>query len=240
MQNKEEASKKLSIWMYAFVVLVALLVFRFVVHTYISLSNTPAPTEVLLNQQGGVFSGEDLSKTDLSEGQVKQLFYEVVVKALSYDYLSFSTDEQYASYLTEGGTDLPDHRDVLMPWFTDEAYEAVMDSVQSMPWMSDFYNERIQLIVRTSRPPVRKNIDTIWSVNSEGELEASYTGFLYVESRSRVVRSRSFRVNYTGVIKRVPLTGFNHKNDYYFPPMVELNTSGWKISELSLDSERRN
>jgi hypothetical protein len=241
MQNKDEASVKLRPLMYVFVALLFLLVARLGVHTYLSITNEPEVEDVLLNQQGGIFGGEDLSQSSLSEGQVKQLFYEIVSKSLSYDYLSFASKEKYQEYIRgDESVDLPDHRDVLAPWFTDGAYKALLSDVAEMPWMNDFYNERIQLFVKTSRPPVRLNISQNWRTNSAGELEASYSGFVYVDSRSPVTRNHSYRVDYEGTIKRVPLSRFEHSKGYYFPALVDLNTSGWKVSNLKLEVTRRN
>lgn len=214
--------------------LISMIIFFIGSHLY-----TPPKRDVLLNHLGSLYREEDLTKTVDSEGEVKQLALDWMGVIFNSNYQSFLSDEHYAELLSnKRPTSLPDHRDLIRNYFSEQSYQEVIKNLQSAPWMTDFRTQKRRTLAQFYSPPIHAGEDVGFSVNDAGRLEVKYAGYFYVNSRGFKSADRLFRVDYNIVMERKPNNVYPELPKYFFQAMVPANTTSWRISKLTWDAKR--
>jgi len=200
---------------------------------------TPSTQLVLLNQFGGIYASEDLGKTNVTEGQVKQFAYETLRKTFTYHYLSFLPEDEYQ--LLQSGkqpSDLPDLRDLLTPLYSQDAQKKVVEQLVKSPWMERFYSQRRQIETVFTTPPLQGGA-LGWSRDPDGRLFITYKGNFFLSSMSKGMKTIGYKVNYTITLERKPIFLEDNTGKYYFAPMNPINAFEWRVRDLVWTSERR-
>lgn len=224
-----------SIYVMAFIVVLAIPV-AFVALNYVLV---PEPKTALFNRDNGLFQDEDLSKTSVSEGVVKQYIVDTFERTFDFTFLELTTPSDYR-LLTAGEKeqDLPDHRDVIRPYFSDDAHKHVVSELLDGPWMTNLYRYRGYVLPVTSQPPIRRNANG-WETNSQGYLTGRYDGnIVAVVSLPDQKEVRRFKVDYTVTVTRKPLLFDNRPHTYFFQPLVPKNVGEWHISDVTWTVDR--
>ena len=97
--DMEKATLKLRGFKFFYFISLLIPILVFVAYGIYSVFYTPDKRSILLNQMGGVYINEDLSKTNMSEGEVKQYLAETIAKTFTYNYISFSEKDTYQKKL---------------------------------------------------------------------------------------------------------------------------------------------
>ena len=87
-ETMDSVTKKLNKWKWSYFISLLMSGVLFLGYAGYTLLYTPERQQLLLNQMGGVYVNEDLTKTNASEGQVKQFAYESIAFAFKYNYRS--------------------------------------------------------------------------------------------------------------------------------------------------------
>jgi len=91
----EQAEKSLKKWKSIYIASLLLPFLSWLIYIGLSLTSEPTVRQVLLNHFGAVYREEDLTKTTISEGEVKQFLAESLVDTFEYDYLGFTSPDRY-------------------------------------------------------------------------------------------------------------------------------------------------
>lgn len=238
-ETMESATKKLSKWKILYLSSFFMSFLIFIGYAGYTMFYTPEKQRLLLNQMGGIYTNEDLSKTNESEGQVKQFAYESIEKAFNYDYRSYRSQDEYKKLISgELDVDLPDHRDYIRPLFESSAHKVFIESIDKAPWMNRFYPQRRQIDVRFSVPPLQVSVDG-WVKADDGRLNMEYEGHFFLSVDAKGLKSNSYKINYNVILERKPFVPISDKETYYYKPMVPLNSFEWRIKTLDWEYERR-
>lgn len=231
-----ESLKKLRVMSLVFLSLPLITMMFFFIGSHLY---TPPKRDILLNHLGSLYREEDLTKTVDSEGEVKQLALDWMSVIFNSNHLSFLSDEDYAELLSgKRPTSLPDHRDLIRNYFSEQSYSDVIKNLQSAPWMTDFRTQKRRSIAQFYSPPIHSGENVGFSVNSAGRLEVKYAGYFYVNSRGFKSTDRLFRVDYDIVMERKPNNVYPVLPKYFFQSMVLSNTTAWRISKLTWNAKR--
>jgi hypothetical protein len=240
VENKTEALNKLRKWKWLYFASLTLPFVFFVTYIIYSSLYSPDIQRVLINQANSIYSNEDLSESNISEGKLKQILYLTLKTTFTFNYLSFVDDETYISLIKrERLTDLPDHRDRLKPLYSDDSYDYVISSLKSGEWMNQLYRQRRRIDALVSTPPVRSNISSGWEKSEDGRLNASYSGFLYLISESKDFKNQRYRIDYDVVMERKPNISQIEIPDYFYRPMVKPNTEEWRVKSIEWEVDRK-
>ena len=240
MENKQEAIKALRKWKILFVALFSSIILCLSGYYAYSLSFIPPVERVLINNVGAVYKPEDLTKTSYKEGQVKQVVYDTLMKVFSFNYLSYANDEDYQGYLSgKLDQDIPDHRDVLRPLFSVEAYDEFIVLLSQGEWNSSIHGQKRMATLSIPEPPVKLPSANDWVRGEDGRLNAIYTARGYLVTDSRGFSQERYTLDFEIVMERKPNVGRLKMPDYFFRPMVDLNTNEWRVSKLTWTAKRR-
>jgi len=240
MQNKQDAIKLLRKWKFLYLLTFTLPILVFSLYLAYSMTFVPAPKDILLNNFGSVYTSDDLSKTTISEGQLKQLVFTTVRDSFTFNYLSLASNKTYEKYLNgEISTDLPDHRDSIRSLYSKEFYPTLLQEIISGPWMENIYSERRKVKTLVSIPPIRTGVSESWSLSQDNRLNAEYTGYFYVTTSSEFYKSYRFRVDYIILMERKPDVADVTMSDYFFLPMVKPNTNEWRVKNMEIEVGRK-
>lgn len=205
-----------------------------------SVQYSPSTRIVLLTHLDSVYRNEDLTETNVSEGEIKQFVYESLRKTFTYDFLSFSNNETYEKLINgELHTDLPDHRDFIRPLFNDVAHGKIISELIEAPWMFRFSEERRRTTFSMSMPASTRGDGARREV-IDGRLTQRLNGHFFLISQGYNRRSVRYRINYQITLERRPNATRQEARGYFFRPMVEDNIFEWRISELNWRAERVN
>jgi len=210
----------------------------FFMYTIYAMNYVPEQRRILLNQFDGVYINEDLSKTNVSEGQIKQFAYKQLVKTFTYNYLSFISEEEYEMLIKkEKDEDLPDHRDFIRPSYSDEAHKDVISKLLNSPWMKNMNLNQTQIEVRAPAPPAQ--VGAYGKTRSlDGRLTQLYDGHIFIHEKSRRGKTKTYKIKYEMTLERKPLF-LDNSEKYYFPPLSPPNLFEWRITSLTWKTERR-
>ncbi|MEG3764862.1 hypothetical protein [Alteromonas sp. 14N.309.X.WAT.G.H12] len=238
-KNNDEALVKTRKWMWFYFLTLAATIGYFALYIgYIAVVFKPSQKMILLNQINAVYSDEDLAKTNVSEGEIKQFIVDVIKKTFTYDYLSYVSEEEYQTLLTgEKEVDIPDHRDFIKNLYSGEALEQMLDDLSGAPWMNAFYRDRRYVQSHIFSPPIKEGYKG-WTVNDDGRLNIGYTGYFFVISKSHGKRTFRYRIDYHIVAERKPNPIMEHVETYYFYPLVPMNTFEWQIKTFEWEAKR--
>lgn len=204
-----------------------------------SLLYTPTPRDILFNHFGALYRQEDLTKSTLSEGEVKQLATKWITHVFSYNHVSFSDEKVYSELMSgKRSTSLPDHRDEIRAYFSDDAYPDVISSLEKAPWMADFREQRRGNNVSFYTPPSQDGQGAELYLSASNRLSARYKGYLYISSSGYRVPERFYRVDFEVVLERKPNNVSSKMPAYFFPPMVPDNFSEWRFTEFTWSAKR--
>lgn len=239
MQSMEDVVKKLKKWEVSYFVSLFILVGVYLVYIGYSLIYEPEKNTVLLNNFDAIYQDEDLSKTNISEGQLKQIVHDTLVLTFSFDYLSMVNDADYRKLINgELSSDIPDHRDVIRGYYSPDSFSSITNKIQNENWMDRFYVQKRRLEANITTPPVKRSQNEIWSTANDGRLNATYDGFLYVLSNNKGNKQLRFRVNYSVTMERKPNFSNPQEQSYFFGPLVKHNTNEWRVKSIEWESER--
>jgi len=237
----KKVDSALSRWKYLFYSTLVVYVSICFFYVLYSISYTPKEQTILLNQMGGVYVSEDLGRTNVSEGEVKQFAFEVISKTFSYNFVSYAEKEDYEKIISgEKESDLPDHRDTFSSYYSPDAYEKVKEELVAQDWMRNFHYERRQLLVSFTEPPSKVSSQDFYK-NESGRLSVDYKGYFFLISNSKKHKQKTYKIGFTVTLERKPLIiqDGDYESKYYFPPMVPNNTMEWRIVKFDFESERR-
>jgi hypothetical protein len=239
MSTMEDAEKRLRVWWTIYWGSLFLPIALISAYTAFVLSYNPDDRLILFNMQGGVYSNEDLGKTDVSEGQVKQFVYESISKSFYYHYINYRSEADYELLIAgKLESDSPDHRDYIRPLFSERAFLQLVKDLDGADWMTRFHSQRRQLHVTFTAPPVRNDTGG-WTLSGGGRLNMSYHGHFFVTSTAKGLKSVIYKVEYSVIAERKPVV-FDYESDtYYEPSLVPLNAFEWRIKNLKWSSEKR-
>ncbi|MCP4256112.1 MAG: hypothetical protein GY774_01135 [Planctomycetes bacterium] len=244
----EEATLKLRKWKFALFFALMSCSVAYVGYAFYTLTYSPKPSDVLINKLGGVYVSEDMTKSNVSEGEVKQFAQDSIYNSFKLHYATFRPREEYEQLIAgELTSDIPDHRDKIEMLFKKEAWVKFVAELEAAPWMKNFHYERRKLFVAFTVPPQKttfsRNRDDERMPGSvmsdDGRLNITYKGHMFVVSRSKGVREENYRVDYTVTLERKPLVIEKRTNDYFFKPMAISNTFEWQIKSLEWSAARR-
>lgn len=237
--DMEKATLKLRGFKFFYFISLLIPILVFVAYGIYSVFYTPDKRSILLNQMGGVYINEDLSKTNMSEGEVKQYLAETIAKTFTYNYISFSEKDTYQKKLDrEISSDLPDHRDAIRPLFSDNEWKRVVVELENADWMRDFHYNRYKIFANLTSPPVQV-AQGGWYPDSSGRLNVDYEGNIFLRLTGLNVKNKMFKVSYTATLERKAMMASVLPNQYYFPPMVPMNTFEWRVKSLKWNSTQR-
>lgn len=238
MESKYQAQKALRTYRILYSISLVCMFAAIGAYSAYALMYKPEQQLVLLNHVDSVYRNEDLTKTNSSEGETKQLVFDILSKTFTYDYLSFVTDETYEKFVTgELYTDLPDHRDAIRPLFNDVSHQNTVNSLKQAPWMFRFTEERRRIIFLMTIPPSTRGIDM--SLNSqEGRLSRQYNGYFFVISTGYNRKEVRYRIDYNITIERRPNSIKQESKGYFFRPLVSDNNTEWRVSTLTWEAGR--
>lgn len=189
------------------------------------MTSEPTVRQVLLNHFGAVYREEDLTKTTLSEGEVKQFLAESIITTFDYDYLSFASPNRYKDYLKgKFDSDIPDHRDKIRPLYSKSAHEEVVRLLEREEWMTQSIQERRLVRVAITSPPVRKSAGQDFYMGDDSRLNVGYDGFFYVTSRSPVGKTLRFRLDYDVELERRTVVPEYDMPDYFLAHLLKITT----------------
>jgi hypothetical protein len=235
----DDARLSIRKWKVLFMVTLLIPILVYSMYAFYTLSFKPPQDTVLLNASGGLYSNEDLSQTTVSEGEVKQFAYDVLVKVFDYHYRSFAFKERYRKMVEgEKEVDLPDHREMISPFFDSNEIDSVIDSLENAPWMENFYLQRRNLSLSFPAPPEKISAKDFY-LTADDRLNVDYKGHFYVFSESKGFSRDAYRVNYEITLERKPLVEKRSDKNYFFGPMVKYNTFEWRVKSLDWNSDRR-
>jgi len=238
-ETMDSVTKKLNKWKWSYFISLLMSGVLFLGYAGYTLLYTPERQQLLLNQMGGVYVNEDLTKTNASEGQVKQFAYESIAFSFKYNYRSLRSNEDYEKILSgEMEVDLPDHRDLIKPLFESGEHEKFLKSLNDAPWMDRFYPQHRQIDVRFSVPPLQENVNG-WVQSDDGRLNMIYSGHFFIIVDAKGLKSHSYKINYKVTLERKPFLPIGQEKVYYYKPMVPMNTFEWRIKTLEWDHEKR-
>ncbi len=233
------ATKKLRKWKTLYFLSLILPAAAYLVYAFYALSYTPTTQTILLNQLGGVYSNEDLGKTNVTEGQLKQFAHKMLKTSFSFDYLSLVSESDYKNLLSGNkDSDLPDHRDKVSPYFSKTAHAELLDKLIVAPWMTGFYVQQKQISIKVSSPPAQEG-GYGWVKGKDGKLTQTYNGHAFIYEQTNKRKNRSYKIIYTLVLERKPLFLDNKDGVYYYPPMVPPNLFEWRVRRFDWKLERR-
>jgi hypothetical protein len=236
----DQAKKSLKKWKSLYIVSLLLPVLSWLIYIGVSLTSEPTVRQVLLNHFGAVYREEDLTKTTISEGEVKQFLAETLVTTFEYDYLGFTSPDRYKSYLTgKVDSDIPDHRDKIRPFYSNAAHKNVVRLLEREEWMKQSIQERRLVRVAITSPPVRKSAGQDFYMGDDGRLNVGYDGFIYVSSRSPVGKTLRFRLDYDVELERRTVVPEYDMPEYFFGPLVKDYNHEWRIKSISWKTSRR-
>jgi hypothetical protein len=240
MNSKKEAVQSLEKWKKAYFFTLIILLVIYVFYTAYSVTFQPEPRYVLLNNYDAIYQVEDLSTTSVSEGQVKQIIHDTLEKTFSFNFLNFRSQDDYQIITNKKGTlDLPDHRDKIRNLYSEEMHGNVIDGLLKAEWIRKLYVQRKKVTPYMSTPPVRKSISADWVLSTDGRLNAEYTGFLYVISKSKGHKTSRFRVDYEIKMERKPNFSTTKMPEYFFAPLVPHNNNEWGVKAITWTVERK-
>lgn len=204
-----------------------------------SILYQPKVREVLFNMQGALYAPEDLGLTTQTEGQVKQALFETLRRTFSYNYLDFVQNEDYQKLVDKSvDTDLPDHRDLIKPFYDNEAHAMIVEQLLQAPWMDRFHQQRRKTKVSFLSPPMQET-GAGFIKDQAGRLTISYVGSFMLSSLARGQKPIVYRITYRAQMERKAMIMDEIRENYYFAPMVPRNTFDWRVKELTWDLERR-
>lgn len=236
----EQAKDSLKKWKLLYMVTLFLPVLSWLVYIGASVTAEPTIRQVLLNHFGAVYREEDLTLTTLSEGEVKQFATEILLETFEYDYLSFASPNRYKDYLRgKADSDVPDHRDMIRPLYSESAHKAVIKLLEGEEWMKQAIKERRLVRVALTSPPVRKNAGEDFYMGEDNRLNVGYQGFIYVTSRSPVGKVLRYRIDYDIDLERRTVVPEYDMPDYFFGPLVKDYNNEWRVKSLSWKTSRR-
>lgn len=238
--NHKQAKESLKKWKLIYVMSLFLPVASWLVYISVSVSSEPKVREVLLNHFGAVYREEDLTKTTLSEGEVKQFLAEIMLVTFDYDYLGFTSPNRYKDYLKgKVDSDIPDHRDKIRPFYSESAHKEVVRLLEREEWMKQSIQERRIVRVAITSPPVRKNAGQDFYIGEDSRLNVGYEGFIYVTSRSSIGKTLRYRLDYDVDLERRTVIPEYNMPDYFFGPLVKDYNHEWRIKSISWKTSRR-
>jgi hypothetical protein len=238
MYNMDVSLLKLKKWELLFWFSLALSGIVYIGYAVYAISYTPEQRQILLNQLGGVYRSEDLNKTNVSEGEVKQFAYRSIRSAFNYNYINFRTKSNYKKLLNgDDSSDMPDHRDVLSSYFGEDVKVKLVKSLEESPWSSRFHAQRRQVQSTFLSPPEKITSDGFY-LSTDNRLKIDYQGRFFVNVFADGEKTNRFRVDYTVTLERKPLLINKRERDYYFPPMVPRNTFEWRVSGFDWKADR--
>lgn len=232
-----QQSKK---WQVIYGVTLCLPICAIFVYLFISFTAVPRESNVLLNSVGAVYRHEDLSKSIMTEGEVKQLLHDSLKTMFTYDYLSLSSPSSYQKLLSgEGNQDLPDHRDLVRPLMSPSSHKLFFDKIVREEWMRQSENERRLVRMTITSPPTSVSTSQEFKLNKFGRLEVSYNGFFYISSRSAIGKTYRYRIDYDVTMERKTVVPDYEMPSYFFKPLVVDKNSEWRIQTFSWKSSRK-
>jgi hypothetical protein len=235
----ESAIKKLNKWKLLFMFSLLLPLLTYAAYTAYVVAFVPPQQQVLLNASGGVYSNEDLSTTNVSEGEIKQFTYKVISKSFTYNYRNFAHSERYLSYLSGGvEVDIPDHRELIAPYYRNATSKKLIKSLEDAPWMSRFYPQRRHLTVSFPVPPAKVKANGFVTTNDD-VLNIEYKGHFFVFSNANSEKQDTYKVEYNISLERKPLIMDLQEDTYYFAPLVRPNTFEWRVKSFTWTEEKR-
>jgi hypothetical protein len=238
MHNMDVSLIKLRKWECMFWLSLTLSAIVYIGYAFYAINYTPDQRQILLNQLGGVYRAEDLNKTNVSEGEVKQFAYRSLQSAFNYNYIDFRTKSNYEKLITgEDNSDMPDHRDLLSSYFGKSVRSKLIKSLEESPWSSRFYSQRRQVQSTFLSPPEKITSDGFY-LSTDNRLKIDYKGRFFVKVFADGEKTNRFRIDYTVTLERKPLLINKRERDYYFPPMVPRNTFEWRVSGLDWNADR--
>lgn len=239
MLNMEDATKKLrkykTLYFATFLVPVGI----FIAYGLYSLWYSPAVRTILLNQLGGIYISEDLTKTNVSQGEIKQFFADSLKDTFTYNYINFSQNDKYAQKINkEIDSDLPDHRDAISPYYNESEWKSMVSRLEDAPWKSRFYYGRYKMFANISTPPVQSGQGG-WYVSDDKRLNIDYEGSFFVRLSGYNVKDQVFKVEYKATLERKAMMTSVNQDSYYFPATVPVNTFEWQVKHLDWEATQR-
>jgi hypothetical protein len=209
-------------------------------YLFTSVSSEPKVRNVLLNSIGAVYRHEDLSKSMMSEGEVKQLLHDNLLTMFTYDYLSFLSPPEYEKLVSgEGNQDLPDHRDAVRPIMSPSAHRHFVDTLMNEEWMRQSGREHRIVRMTITSPPTSVSTTQDFALSSNGRLEVAYNGFFYITSRSNTGKTYRYRLDYDVTMERKTVVPDYVMPKYFFSPLVVEDNPEWRIKSFTWKSSRK-
>lgn len=240
MQNKADVIKKTR--PYRWLYLTTLLSIFVIISAYsmFNLSFTPEARLLLLTHVNSVYLNEDLTQTNTSEGELKQFLHETLADSFTYDYLSFLPQETYKKMVNgELFTELPDQRDRIRAFYSEDAREKLITSLEEAPWNYRFEEERRRLVFSMTTPPTKRGVGAGSEVKN-GRLTSDFNGYFYVISQGYNRKSARYRIDFTVRMERRANATRQEAKGYFFRPMAPDNHSEWRINDLQWTAKRAN
>ena len=228
--------KKLEIFKYASTFVFSLALLSLGVHLIAQSFHKPLKEVLLLNERGAVYQNGDLSKPIFSSGESRQFVFDFLDENMNIDYKRLETKKRYDIRLDGKGTrEIPDYRDVVRPYFTENGFAEFMQVLEDSPMLRNFWEDGKYMRTIIPTPPQ----SSVLSYN-EGKvnpatkrLEYSYVGSFYTTVYGRTEREVRYKVEYVIKLIRVPAIPQEHNYTHYFKPLVKENYSGMKIDSFS-------
>lgn len=236
----EKQVKSLYRWRKGSYIVFSLILLLFGLNLVANLLYTPKKDIVLLERDSRLYQVGDLTLPSISNGEVRQLVFDVFNEQLEFDHISFAKEADYKKRFSgQINKDVQDSRDDWRVWFTPRGFVQLEQQIANMPFMRNFYSDgkwvRTTVIMAPkSTNGVNASDEVVGKVNGvEGRLEYVFTGRLYFEVSSRSARDERFLVNYTVKIIRddKPVSASSQK--HFFKPLVTPNYTGMKIDSIA-------
>lgn len=239
MQNMDEATKKLRKYKTLYFASLLIPLGLFVIYSLYSLWYTPAVRTILINQLGGVYISEDLTKSNVSQGEVKQFLADAIKFSFTYNYINFSQQDKYEKKLSkEIDSDLPDHRDAISPYYSRDEWKSMVTRLEEAPWIRRFYYGRYKMFANMSSPPLQSGQGG-WYVSDDKRLNIDYEGDFFVRLTGYNVKDQVFKIEYKATLERKTMVTSVNPDMYYFAARVPVNTFEWRIKSFDWKATQR-
>jgi len=213
----------------------ALYVVLILAYTGFSATFQPLKDVYLLDEKGALYRTMDLTKSDMSVGELKQEISRWLLSGLSFDYVSLAEQHKYDSRKVSKTITLPDTRDLWKEYFTDEGYRTFSSRFMKEPLFRNFWNDRKQVVSYMTTPLfIRDALRTDHVNHKTKRLEYKIEGHFYLSVKGEGQRDKRFKYDIEATVVRVhPEESGDKARVPYLPAMTDANRTGFKISDLS-------
>ncbi|MBE8232915.1 MAG: hypothetical protein HAW67_04210 [Endozoicomonadaceae bacterium] len=199
----------------------------------ISLLTKPQTELYLMDANSALYQPQDLTRSHVSMGRVKQFFADSLTQALTLNFVNYLSDDDYAEIIKIHNVSLnPDIRDQLKETFTEQGQAEFFKQLKKESWYSAFWDNRMRLTPYFVIPPYQKSNSRIVDTVNGKRFAVRLTGSFYLTVKTRVLRfGKRYRYDFDAVLirdnKSVPLN-----QPYFFPPLIKKNRIGYKIDRI--------